>query len=199
MDDRKVAAVLAGGVSRRMGRPKAMLELNGRSLISYPLEALREAGFEPIVVAKPDTPLPELDAELGVRVVREPEQPRHPLLGIVTALREANGPVLVCGCDMPFLTAELLAFIGSLGDPLVVPEAEGRLHPLLGRYSPELLPALEEGLEAENPLSAVASALGPRLIGEEELQRFGDPERLLFNVNSPADLERAVRMVAEPA
>ena len=190
-----LAAVLAGGAGRRMGRPKADLRLGGRPLIEYPIAAMSEPTVEVVVVAKPDTPLPELDA----RVWLEPPSPRHPLCGIVTALREGSQPLLVCGCDMPFVTPELAGWLGSFTDPLVVPYAGGRFHPLLARYSPELLPALEEALAAERSLTAAVEELRPRRLAEDELRRFGDPERLLFNVNSPADLERAEEMLAKSA
>jgi hypothetical protein len=42
---------------------------------------------------------------------------------------------------------------------------------------------------------AVAS-LQPRIIRESELERFGRPQTLLFNVNDPADLAAAERMLA---
>ena len=47
-----LVAVLAGGASRRMGAPKACVELGGRPLISYPLEAAAAAGLSAVVVAK---------------------------------------------------------------------------------------------------------------------------------------------------
>ena len=40
---RAVGAILAGGGGRRIGGDKAIVELHGRPLISYPLEAVREA------------------------------------------------------------------------------------------------------------------------------------------------------------
>jgi molybdenum cofactor guanylyltransferase len=187
-----LAAVLAGGAGKRMGGPKAGLSLGDRPLISYALEAMREPTVEVVVVAKPDTPLPDLDDE----VWREPARPRHPLCGIVTALRQGKEALLVCGCDMPFVTPELAGWLGSFTDPLVIPEAGGRLHPLLARYSPELLPALERGLEAERAIAEVVGELDPRRISEDELRRFGDPERLLFNVNTPTDLARAEELMA---
>jgi molybdenum cofactor guanylyltransferase len=190
-----LAAVLAGGAGRRMGEPKARVRLGERALIEFPLEAMREPTVEIVIVAKPDTVIPEL----GVPVWREPRLPRHPLCGIVTALREGRQPLLVCGCDMPFVTPELAGWLGSFTDALVVAEAGGRLHPLLGRYSPELLPALEQGLAAERPLAEVVAELRPRRVREDELGRFGDPARLLFNVNSPEDLRRAEAMLAGSA
>jgi molybdopterin-guanine dinucleotide biosynthesis protein A len=186
--DTLVGALLAGGRSSRIGAPKATLELGGRPLISYPLAAMADAGIETVVVAKPDTALPEMENEVWL----EPQQPSHPLLGIVTALERAAGrPVFVCGCDMPFVTAELISHLAHREGPIVLPFAGGRYHPLLARYRPSLAPALASALEQQRPLQQVVAALGPALIDEQGLAQFGEPERLLFNVNTPADLERA--------
>jgi molybdopterin-guanine dinucleotide biosynthesis protein A len=83
----------------------------------------------------------------------------------------------------------------------VLPELAGELHPFPGRYHPSLLPRLEEGLEADAPLRRTLEQLDPRRLDANALARFGSAERLLFNVNSPADLERARRSLpqARPA
>ena len=120
----------------------------------------------------------------------------HPLSGVVAALLGAGDrPVLAVACDMPFVTAELLADLAARTAPLVLPEADGRLHPLLGRWHPSLLPARRDALAREAPLHVVAAELDAYRIGAAELRRFGDPERLLFNVNEPGDLERAAALL----
>jgi molybdopterin-guanine dinucleotide biosynthesis protein A len=183
-----LGAVLAGGRGSRMGGEKATVELRGRPLILYPLEAITEAGLEPVVVAKRGSRLPTL----GCRVLHEPDLPRHPLCGIVAALREAAGrPLVAVGCDMPFLDPGLLAWLGAAPEPLVVPLVGSRLQPLLARYDPSLLPELEAAMERGEPLQRAVEALRPRLIAEPDLARFGDPRRLCFNVNDRAGLERA--------
>jgi molybdenum cofactor guanylyltransferase len=182
-----VGAVMAGGRGTRMGRPKAAVELGGRPLIAYPLAALAGAGLEAVVVAKRDTPLPELE----VTVWHEPNEPAHPLCGILAALEQAGRPILACGCDMPFLVPKLLLHLATRSRPLVVPRAGGRLHPLLARYGPALLDPLGRALDSAEPLHEVVSRLDPFLVDEHALRRFGDPERLLFNLNTPEDLARA--------
>ena len=57
-EGRPLAVVLAGGMSRRMGRPKALVPLGGRPLIAWPLAAAAEAGLEAVVVAKPGLSAP---------------------------------------------------------------------------------------------------------------------------------------------
>jgi molybdenum cofactor guanylyltransferase len=191
-----MGAVLAGGRGRRVGGAKALLELGGRPLASYPLAALRAAGLETVVVAKPGSVLSALDA----RVIAEPAEPAHPLRGILTALEVAGGrSVLVCGCDMPFVEPGLVSHLARQPGRLVMPAFEGLLQPLLGLYSPALAGPLELALEAREPLQKVARELVATTVEESELRSFGDPARLLFNVNTRADLEHAeVLLAADP-
>jgi molybdenum cofactor guanylyltransferase len=186
-----VGAVLAGGRATRMGGAKAGAELRGRPLIEYPLAAMEEAGIAACVLAKRDTALPALPVPLWL----EPDAPAHPFCGVVAAIEQAGGPVVVCGCDVPFVRAKLLRHLADSKAPLVVPRFGGRLHPLLARYGPELLEPLREALAAERPLQAVVAELGPQFIDEEELRRFGDPELLTFNVNTAEDLRRAEKLL----
>jgi molybdenum cofactor guanylyltransferase len=149
--------------------------------------------LRPGVVAKPRTPLPELEAE----VWREPAEPLHPLCGIVEALgRIDSGAAVVCACDMPLVTAELVGWLAALPEPLVVVATAGGTQPLLGRYSTDLAGPLAEALGERRSLRATIAALGARLVGDDELGRFGDPALLVANVNTRADLERAERLVA---
>jgi molybdopterin-guanine dinucleotide biosynthesis protein A len=182
--------VPAGGRGSRLGGAKPTVELAGRPLVSYPLAALAAAGLDAFVVAKPDTPLP---ARLGIEVVAEPEQPTHPLAGIVAALRHAGRPLVVLGCDFPFAPPPLLRALAEAPEPLVVPAPGDEPQPLVARWSPELLPRLEEALDREEPLRRTVAALEPRLVDEAELREFGDPARAFFNVNTPADLRQAER------
>src|SRR5690348_9916889 len=101
-----VGVILAGGEGRRLGGGKAAVALHGRPLIHYPLEAMRAALSEVAVLAKEDTKLPRLR---DVTVWVEPPGPRHPLYGIIQALRLAEGrPVLVCATDLPFVSPRLI-------------------------------------------------------------------------------------------
>lgn len=184
---RIVGAILAGGAGSRIGGSKAMVELAGRPLISYPLSAVLEAGLEPLVVAKPDTQLPEL----AVPVVREGPRDPHPLHGVIAALEAARGrPVLVVACDMPLVTAALLAWLAGITGS-AVPRIGGIMQPLLARYEPAAAPILSAAVRDGGSARAAAAALQPRLIEELELAAHGDPQRMFFNVNDGRDLERA--------
>jgi molybdopterin-guanine dinucleotide biosynthesis protein A len=182
-----IGVVLAGGASARMGTPKAMIELGGVTLGERAVRCLQAAGLEVAWVAKEGDPMPSL----GTPVWTESRSERHPLVGILEALDRAGGrAVLVCACDMPFVTPRLAAHIAGLTGT-AVPEAGGRLHPLLARYDPAAAGALGVALEARAPLHEAVRQAGATIVPEAEIARFGDPGRLLFNVNTPADLARA--------
>ena len=135
-------------------------------------------------------------------VWHEPDEPAHPLRGIAAALRRAAGrPVLVVACDMPFLPPGLLAAPRrSATRRSWCPRPSGRLHPLCARYDARLLGALERRSAAER-----AAARDDRSARARADRRgascaaFGDPERLLFNVNTPEDLARAEELLATRA
>ncbi len=188
-----LGAVLAGGAGSRIGGSKAMVELAGRPLTSFPLAAATEAGLEPLVVAKPTTELPEID----VAVTREKAADQHPLHGVIAALELAGArPVVVVACDMPLVTASLLAWLSGL-EGTAMPVIGGATQPLLARYAPEAAPALVAAVRAQRSARDAAAALRPRPIREAELAAFGDPRRLLFNVNDERDLEHAGALLAQ--
>jgi molybdopterin-guanine dinucleotide biosynthesis protein A len=182
----RVAAVLAGGRGRRLGGAKANADLGGRPLLCHAIAAVEAAGLEPLVVAKPETELPES----GCRVVREPREPRHPLVGIVAALRQEPA-LVVLAADMPFASPPLLARLAELPDELAVPAPGGELEPLQARYAAGALPALEAAIVRREPLRRTIESLGPRRLDDAELATLCDPARAFLNVNTPEDLARA--------
>lgn len=182
-----LGVVLAGGASERMGAAKATLELDGRPLIERPLAALTAAGLDRVVVAKADTALPPLGADRW----DEPDEPRHPLRGIVTALERAGRPVVVLACDMPSVPPALVRRLARTPGRAVVPAPGGRLEPLAARYEPAALPILRLALERGASLRDAVAALGPEALGDAELAALGDPAAMFANVNRPDDLARA--------
>lgn len=166
-----------------MGGDKVTVSLRGRPLIQYPLQALRAVLPDVAVVAKSDVELPPLQ---GVMLWIEPDQPRHPLVGIVEALGLAGGrPVLICAVDLPCVTPSLIARICQAppeGAPAVIASHAGHTQPLLGLYQPAAAALLADPAKrADAPLRRTVEAIGARLI------EVSDPDEL-FNVNSPEDL-----------
>jgi molybdenum cofactor guanylyltransferase len=170
-EGRPLAVVLAGGLSLRMGRPKALVPLGGRPLIAWPLAAAAEAGLEAVVVAKPGSALPPLE----VPVWDEPEAPSHPLTGLVAALERAGRPVVALACDMPFVSPGLIARLAAARG---VAAPAGEAFP--ARYELSALPMLLAGLAREAAVRAVLAELGAATVeaAPEELVGINDPEAL---------------------
>jgi molybdopterin-guanine dinucleotide biosynthesis protein A len=112
-----IGVVLAGGRGRRMGGAKAIVELAGRPLICYPLEALAAALDEVAVLAKADTELPSLP---GATIWVEPQPHHHP---------------------------RRLAAEDPGGAPAVLASSRGAVQPLLGCYRPRALALLGPALD----------------------------------------------------
>ena len=181
-----LGAVLAGGAATRLGGAKATAELAGRPLISYPLEALAEAGFAPVVVAKADSQLPALE----IPIVTEPDEPRHPIAGVVAALRHAGARrALVLPCDAPLVSPMLLRVLASATSTTGV-RSGGRVHPLIAFYSHDDLGDLELAIESGDSATAALEDLDP-----DWIEAIG---RDTFNVNTPADLARAEDLLKRP-
>jgi len=187
---RPVGAILAGGAGLRIGGQKPTVELDGRPLISYPLEAVGQVLSRVAILAKTGTELPPL-ARVAVWI--EPECPRHPLVGITQALALAGGrPVLVCAGDMPFVTPELVRRLVKADPgraPAVVACSEDRMQPLLGCYQPRALQMLS------GPARAASGRLMDVVAGINPVRLEVDDPDELFDVDSPDDLLQAAAML----
>jgi molybdenum cofactor guanylyltransferase len=182
--------VLAGGKSRRMGRDKLPLMVGGKPLLDRVCFALASQCDE-ILVAGGYAPA-------GARQVPDLRPGRQgPLAGIETGLLAArHRAVFVAAGDMPFLTGDLVGYLLGLlsGDvQAVVPDLGGRVHPLCAAYGREVRSAVSAALDrGTRSVRELLEALpGVRYVRQEELWRFGNPDLLLTNVNSPEDLDRA--------
>jgi molybdopterin-guanine dinucleotide biosynthesis protein A len=183
-----IGAVLAGGRGRRLGGSKPGVQLAGRPLASYAAAALAGVCERVALVSKPNCELPQLP---GIERWDEPERPQHPLTGIVHALERAEGPVLVCAADMPFVTPDalrtLLQGAGGADAPAVIAVADGVLQPVLGLYAPAALGRLREAAE-DAPLTQTVEALDPA--------RVALPPALVRSIDTPEELAEAEELLS---
>jgi molybdopterin-guanine dinucleotide biosynthesis protein A len=124
------AAVLAGGASRRMGRPKAALPWGAGNLTEFQTGRLATLFSEVLLVVK-ETP----DFPIGpARVVLDPSPDFAAIHGLIRALEEVNDRVFVLAVDLPGLTHDVVREIATRGlktpAPALIPESGGRLQPL---------------------------------------------------------------------
>ena len=182
-----IGAVLAGGAGSRLGAGGEARGAAGRTAAGGLSRGGAARGLRAgRLVCKRDTKLPPLD---GAERWDEPDEPRHPLTGIVHALERAGEPVLVCAADMPFVTAD--ACRSLLGAPqksvAVLAAADGVLTPTFGVYAPAALEVLRAA-EPDAPLTRTVEALEPT--------RVALPPRVVQSVNTPEELAEAERLLA---
>lgn len=190
------AIILCGGKSRRMGRPKAWLTLEGETLLGRVVRIASTAAAPVVVVAAPDQALPELNAP--VVLVRDPVPDLGPLQGLAAgfaALPPVAELAYAAAVDAPFMEP---AWIGRLAELIgdhdaATPRIDERRHPLASLY--RVRPAreaaqklLDEGVAR---LTTLLERLHARDVSADEL-RLVDPElRSLRNLNTPADYRKA--------
>jgi molybdopterin-guanine dinucleotide biosynthesis protein A len=176
--------VLAGGQSRRMGRPKAWLEVANTVLLRYVVERLAPAFSEVMVsFAEPE----QMEQHLPYRVVFDRKRSAGPLGGLEAGLEAARHEVLFAvGCDMPYVTLNLaeLAVAAARSCDAAIPRHDGLYEPVCGAYRKTALPAIVGALNAGNFVAHdVAEYLDVTWL--EGL----DPDQF-ESLNTPADLER---------
>ncbi len=193
-------AIQAGGSSSRMGTDKAFVELNGTPLIEHVIRRLAGLGDETLIVANQL----QAYAHLGIRTVADAIPASGALVGLYSALAAAHGEaVLVVACDMPFLNRGLLEHLIQLAPQadLVVPFHQNQFEPLHALYKRQAcLPALEESLQARDQrLVSFYPKVKVLTIDETELGRLDPSGFSFFNINTPRDLARAERLIADGA
>jgi molybdopterin-guanine dinucleotide biosynthesis protein A len=164
--------LLVGGAATRFGSPKALALLGGETLAERAWRVLGAAFEARLAVGKGDLDLP-------FDVVVEPAEPRAPLAGVVAGLRAAPTDVAVfLPVDCPLVPAALLRELAEA-------RAVTQTGPLPGAYAQDDLPELERRLAAG---AYTLRGVNPRVVAADE--------RLLANVNTPADLSALERDLA---
>ena len=177
--------VLAGGLSSRMGRDKALLELAGTTILrrTYDL-LLRICGQATIVGPE------ERYSSLGFPLIEDLRSGCGPLAGIEAALADCRSEwALVVACDMPRLEdaglAELLVEAERAGPAhAVVPvSATGRPEPMCAVYRPQALEVVRKQLEKGHfKLSDAIESMPAKMVVLNRPHHF-------LNVNRPEDWE----------
>lgn len=178
------AVILAGGHSRRMGRDKSLLELDGQPLIAHIADQLRPH-FDEVLVSTNDA---ARYAFLNLPMVPDREPDQGPLMGITSALTAArHDRVFVTATDIPELDMALVASLlrRARTHDVVVPRYEnGYLEPLYAVYRRRFAAAADAAL-AEGQ-RGVRAAFGRCEVTYLDLDAALEPA----NLNTPEDLAR---------
>jgi molybdenum cofactor guanylyltransferase len=189
--------ILCGGKERRFGSSKADAVVGGKRIIDRLIERLKPISSQILIITSLEKK--DLITATQAQVIVDKYPGRGPLGGVYTGLLASDNPFsIVVGCDNPFINNRLLQYmIGLTGnyDAIIPRLGKDMIEALHSIYSKTCIPVMQQALD-ENRLSIykVIDILNVRYVHREEYQRI-DPRMLsFFNINFPADLERANRI-----
>ncbi len=192
--------ILAGGRSTRFnGKNKAFFKINNETIIENIIKKLSSI-FDDVVIVANDFELPNY----LVKVVKDIHPGKGPLGGIYTGLVNSNTKYnFVVACDMPFLNLELIEYIKNEcrddeGFDIIVPKLETHYEPLHAIYSKDCITYIEKQLRQDNlKITDFFKYVKIKEIPEQIIKRF-DPQLLsFFNVNTPPNYRKALKIAAD--
>ena len=194
--------ILAGGTSRRMGQNKALIQLGDNSLIEHVIRCMRRVTDELLLITNTPTEYVHLGLSMHSDIVPN----TGALGGIYTGLTYASHAAVLCvACDSPFLVPNLLTYLVSVLDEYdaVIPytykapppdnkDAPMTLQTLCAAYSKRCLPIIELMLqESELRVHALQERANILTLAPEIWKTYDAEGHSFFNVNTPADFEKA--------
>jgi molybdopterin-guanine dinucleotide biosynthesis protein A len=176
--------VLAGGISRRMGRPKAWLPVGDTTLVRWVAAGLAPAFSEVMVAfAEPE----QIEELIPHRVVFDRKVSAGPLAGLEAGLTAARNEItFAVACDMPYVTQAVaqIAVAAVQGCDAAIPRTGGRPEPVCAAYRRSALPAITAALDAGRYKAA-------EVIEELDVTWLEGLDPQLFrSLNTPEDFER---------
>lgn len=193
------AVVLAGGASRRMGTPKALLPWGDVPLLAHVVRTLQPIADVVVVSVAAGQSLPELPA--AVQIVPDVEPGQGPLEGFCAALqwltahRADIDQLFLTGCDSPLLTARVAQHVLTLlpGFDAAAPVVDGQRYPLLGAYKVSTVDAAQAQLTGgRRRFLDFVDRLQVRAITAEELVAVDPQLAALRSCNTPEEYRQAV-------
>ncbi len=182
---KRIALILAGGDSRRFGRPKGLMKINGMALISKLSMEASKAGIDDIRISANDGAF----SQFGLPVIPDIRPRCGPLSGIHAALvRDDVDEILVLPCDTPALSAaEINTLAGAADDNpdafVVFARSPSGSHPLCSIVRKCMLPAIEAALCDER------FSVNKLFHNVRHVEVPFDNEEPFRNINTPEDLK----------
>lgn len=190
-----LAAVMAGGKSRRMGADKRTLTVGGQTMVSRVVDTVSSVCEDTVVVvAQDDDRLHGADLGPRTRVIHDAIPQAGPLGGLVTALSEPDVTwVLAVAADMPLIRPEVirLLWVSRNGCRAVVAVGPRGPEPLLALYHASCRDVAFELLSSGRASPRRLLELVSTTEVPVEALRTVDPElSSLLNVNTPLEYSR---------
>ncbi len=183
------ALILAGGASKRMGKNKATMVVEGSAMISRVAHALRDAGCTSIFVAVRDgfqrrEIMGALTHLTDVQCILDNDLERSAKSGLRSALRECAEMgierIQLAPCDMPWIRPQVFERLREGSRPVMMPKGE-HLQPLLSLIDVKTVLAALERAEMRASLKNTLRSVPCQIIEISDKVCFR-------NINSLSDM-----------
>jgi len=199
----KSAIVLAGGSSTRLNTDKAILELDGITILNRVIKEVKGLVDEVIIVTNSEDRCNTYKKLVSpeVKFAVDAYEYQGPLVGAATGFEVASGEYcLLLPVDSPFISKEVvsLLFDCCVGKSAAIPRFTNmEIEPLHAVYHTlNALDAAKKCIErGEFEMGAMVDKLrGVRYISTMVIEQL-DPElKTFFNINTPSDLRKATAL-----
>ena len=181
--------ILAGGSSSRMGRNKALLEVDGTPIITRIYRTLASLFHEVVVVT--NSPL-DYDF-LPCRKVPDIYPGYGSIAGLHSALTHSGTPhSFVTACDLPFLDPTIIRYLCDIctggGYDAVIPLSNGGQEPLQAVYASACKGVFENAIQqGERKILDILGRMNIRQVTYDEVRSVGGQANSFLNVNTPEE------------
>lgn len=197
------ALILAGGKGSRLGyKEKALMDINGKPLIAYVIEALEKVVDNIIISVRNKAQGELLKPYLpGYRFAYDVHKNIGPVAGILSGLTLCEDEYcFIAACDMPFINDNVIKMLFEKSehyDAAIPRWDDGFLEPLHAVY--RCKPMIRETKKAigngETIILAPIFKLNVNYIGIEEIKNIAPDLRTFMNINTPEDMQQIIHYV----
>ena len=192
--------ILAGGMSRRLGRNKAIENIANKPLLSIVCDAIKPFVNELIIVVNNKQRQKELSFLKNTKFTIDKYNNSGSLGGIYTGLLKANNEkAIIVACDMPFISPSIISLMISKiksSIDIIIPETEGFKHSTHAIYSKSCIKIIKKNLDDNNlKISNIFNMCKTKIISEKEIYDTEPNSASFFNINTEVDLTTAKSLI----
>jgi len=182
------SVILAGGRSLRFGKNKALVKINGVSMIEK-ISIMLGSLFQHLILI---TNSPGEYSFLKLSMYEDIIKGIGPLGGIFTGLTVmSDNAGFFIACDMPFLNRPLIRHMVEIRKDYdaVIPRVSGKIEPLYGLYHKRCLPAVERLISSgDYRIADLFKEISTLYIEKEEIRSFDPGLYSFININRPGEI-----------
>ena len=146
MNNNITAIILAGGKSSRMKQDKALVKINGKTLLNLQIETLTPI-FQKIVISA------NTNYNTNFRIIKDINKDKGPIGGIYSVLQNSEtNKNFIIAVDMPYITPEIINKLidNSNNFDITIPIIKNKIEPTCAIYSKNCINIIEHQINVKN-------------------------------------------------